>query len=168
MEIIKTKDLNLYYGKNQALKNINMSINKNEVTALIGPSGCGKSTFLRTLNRMNDLIEIVKVYGKVYFEDKDIYKDYDEIGAHLFHGERLFELSEQQEIVTVEINAEQYHKYSNDPLYIGRETCEAVVLEAEAACSSGPEGCTQRLKNAHPAKEQQDEFETGDTQIDKI
>lgn len=79
MEIIKTKDLNLYYGKNQALKNINMSINKNEVTALIGPSGCGKSTFLRTLNRMNDLIEIVKVYGKVYFEDKDIYKDYDEI-----------------------------------------------------------------------------------------
>lgn len=79
MEIIKTKDLNLYYGKNQALKNINMDINKNKVTALIGPSGCGKSTFLRTLNRMNDLIDIVNVNGKVYFEGKDIYKDYDEI-----------------------------------------------------------------------------------------
>ncbi len=79
MNIIETKDLCLYYGDNQALKDINMSINKNEVTALIGPSGCGKSTFLRTLNRMNDLIEIVKITGEVFFEDKDIYKDYDDI-----------------------------------------------------------------------------------------
>jgi len=79
MNIIETKDLCLYYGDNQALKNINMSINKHEVTALIGPSGCGKSTFLRTLNRMNDLIEIVKITGQVLFEDKDIYKDYDDI-----------------------------------------------------------------------------------------
>ncbi|WP_270563658.1 phosphate ABC transporter ATP-binding protein PstB [Clostridium beijerinckii] len=79
MNIIETKDLCLYYGDNQALKNINMSINKNEVTALIGPSGCGKSTFLRTLNRMNDLIEIVKITGEVFFEGKDIYKDYDDI-----------------------------------------------------------------------------------------
>lgn len=79
MSIIKTKELNLYYGANQALKNINMNINKNEVTALIGPSGCGKSTFLRTLNRMNDLIEIVRIEGEVLLEDKDIYKDYDEI-----------------------------------------------------------------------------------------
>ena len=79
MNIIETKDLCLYYGDNQALKNINMDINKNEVTALIGPSGCGKSTFLRTLNRMNDLIEIVRITGEVLFEDKNIYKDYDEI-----------------------------------------------------------------------------------------
>lgn len=79
MNIIETKDLCLYYGENKALKNINMSINKNEVTALIGPSGCGKSTFLRTLNRMNDLIEIVKITGEVFFEGKDIYKDYDDI-----------------------------------------------------------------------------------------
>lgn len=79
MSIITTKDLDLYYGKNQALKKINMDINKNEVTALIGPSGCGKSTFLRTLNRMNDLIDGVKVEGEVLFEDKNIYKDYDEI-----------------------------------------------------------------------------------------
>lgn len=79
MNIIETKDLCLYYGENQALKNINISINKNEVTALIGPSGCGKSTFLRTLNRMNDLIEIVKITGEVLFEDKNIYKDCDDI-----------------------------------------------------------------------------------------
>lgn len=79
MNIIEVKDLNLYYGEKQALKNINLSINKNEVTALIGPSGCGKSTFLRTINRMNDLIESVKIDGQVFFEGKDIYKEYDEI-----------------------------------------------------------------------------------------
>ena len=79
MDIIQTKNLNLYYGAKQALKNINIIIDKNEVTALIGPSGCGKSTFLRTINRMNDLIEIVKIDGEVLFEGKDIYKDYDEI-----------------------------------------------------------------------------------------
>lgn len=79
MNIIETRNLNLYYGEKQALKNINMSINKNEVTALIGPSGCGKSTFLRTINRMNDLIDIVKIDGEVLYEGKDIYKDYDEI-----------------------------------------------------------------------------------------
>ena len=79
MSIIETKNLDLYYGTNKALKNINMNINQNEVTALIGPSGCGKSTFLRTLNRMNDLIEGVKVTGEVLFEGKNIYDDYDEI-----------------------------------------------------------------------------------------
>jgi phosphate ABC transporter, ATP-binding protein len=75
--IIKARNLNLFYGNNQALKNISIDIGKNKVTALIGPSGCGKSTFLRTINRMNDLIEIVKINGNVFFEDKDIYKDYD-------------------------------------------------------------------------------------------
>ena len=79
MSIIETKDLCLYYGEKQALKDINMKINKNEVTALIGPSGCGKSTYLRTINRMNDLIESVKITGEVLFEGKDIYIDYDEI-----------------------------------------------------------------------------------------
>ena len=74
MAIIETKDLDLYYGTNQALKKINLDINKNEVTALIGPSGCGKSTFLRTLNRMNDLIDIVRVEGKVLFEGKNMEK----------------------------------------------------------------------------------------------
>ncbi|NFD30804.1 phosphate ABC transporter ATP-binding protein [Clostridium botulinum] len=79
MAIIKTEDLNLYYGNVKALKNINIDIGKNKVTALIGPSGCGKSTFLRTLNRMNDLIDSVKIEGSVYYEGKDIYKDYDVI-----------------------------------------------------------------------------------------
>lgn len=79
MEIIETKDLNLYYGTHKALKDINISFKKNEVTALIGPSGCGKSTFLRTLNRMNDLIDSVKIEGKVFFEGDNIFEDYDEI-----------------------------------------------------------------------------------------
>ncbi|QAT40126.1 phosphate ABC transporter ATP-binding protein PstB [Clostridium sp. JN-9] len=79
MGIIETKDLNLYYGPVQALKKINLNIEKNAVTALIGPSGCGKSTFLRTINRMNDLIANVKIDGKVYFEGKDVYSEYDVI-----------------------------------------------------------------------------------------
>lgn len=79
MGIIQTKKLDLYYGKVQALKKINMDIEKNSITALIGPSGCGKSTFLRTLDRMNDLIDGVKIYGDVLYENKNIYKDYDVI-----------------------------------------------------------------------------------------
>ena len=76
---IATKGLNLFYGINKALTNINIDIDKNNVTALIGPSGCGKSTFLRTLNRMNDLIEGVKIEGEVFFDGVDIYKQCDEI-----------------------------------------------------------------------------------------
>jgi len=79
MEIIKTVNLNLFYGKTQALKDINLSIEKNSVTALIGPSGCGKSTFLRTINRMNDLIQNVKITGQVFYENQNIYEDYDVI-----------------------------------------------------------------------------------------
>ncbi|BAH06298.1 hypothetical protein CKR_1247 [Clostridium kluyveri NBRC 12016] len=79
MNIIQTEDLDLYYGSNQALKKINLGVEKNSVTALIGPSGCGKSTFLRTLNRMNDLIDSVKIEGEVFFEGKNIYRDYDVI-----------------------------------------------------------------------------------------
>ena len=75
MGIIQIKNLNLFYGNSQALKNINLDINKNEVTALIGPSGCGKSTFLRTLNRMNDLIDTVRIEGEVIYEGKNIYSD---------------------------------------------------------------------------------------------
>ncbi len=72
------KDLNLWYGDKQALKNINIPIYEKQITGLIGPSGCGKSTFLRCLNRMNDLIPIVKVDGKVLLDGKNIYdKDVD-------------------------------------------------------------------------------------------
>ncbi|BAF59858.1 ABC-type phosphate transport system, ATPase component [Pelotomaculum thermopropionicum SI] len=70
---ISVRNLNLYYKEFQALKNINMEITANNVTALIGPSGCGKSTFLRTLNRMNDLIEGVRVEGTVLLDGHDIY-----------------------------------------------------------------------------------------------
>ena len=70
---INTDKLNLYYGSNHALKDIDMKIRANAVTAFIGPSGCGKSTFLKTLNRMNDLIDGVKIKGKVCLDGEDIY-----------------------------------------------------------------------------------------------
>lgn len=76
---IKVRNLNLYYGENQALKNINIDLEANKVTAFIGPSGCGKSTFLRTLNRMNDLIESVKIEGEILVDGEDIYKSKDVI-----------------------------------------------------------------------------------------
>ncbi|MBS3900477.1 MAG: phosphate ABC transporter ATP-binding protein [Dethiobacter sp.] len=71
--VIQVKKLNLYYGKFQALKDVNMEIGKQEVTALIGPSGCGKSTFLRTLNRLNDLIDSVQIEGDVSIDGNNIY-----------------------------------------------------------------------------------------------
>lgn len=78
MKIIETKDLNFWYGDFQALKNINMEIESNTVTAFIGPSGCGKSTYLRLFNRMNDLIEGSRLEGQVLISGKDIYaKDID-------------------------------------------------------------------------------------------
>ena len=76
---LSIKNLDLFYGDNQALKNINIDIKENKVTALIGPSGCGKSTFLRTLNRMNDLIENVTIKGKIEVDGEDIYKTEDVI-----------------------------------------------------------------------------------------
>lgn len=80
MGIVIAKNLNLYYGNAQALKNVNINIEKNSVTALIGPSGCGKSTFLRTINRMNDLIDTVKIDGEVLYENNNIYRpNYDVI-----------------------------------------------------------------------------------------
>ena len=73
------KDLDLYYGQFQALKKINLDIKTNEITALIGPSGCGKSTFLKTLNRMNDLEESVRIEGKIELDGQDIFADIDPI-----------------------------------------------------------------------------------------
>ncbi len=72
---ISVKDLNLFYGEKQALTNVSLDIPVRKVTAFIGPSGCGKSTFLRTLNRMNDLIENVSITGNVVIDKSDIYKD---------------------------------------------------------------------------------------------
>ena len=72
--IITVNDLNLWYGQAQALKNINIEIPEKSITALIGPSGCGKSTFLKTLNRMNDLIPSVKITGEVHYNGKNIFE----------------------------------------------------------------------------------------------
>ena len=72
-KIITAKDLCLWYGENQALKNIDIAIPENSITAFIGPSGCGKSTFLKTLNRMNDLIPIVKITGDVTYNGTNIF-----------------------------------------------------------------------------------------------
>ena len=95
---LSIRDLDLYYGEKQALKKINMDIKENKVTALIGPSGCGKSTFLRTLNRMNDLIDNVKIDGTVEFDGNDIYKNNDVIKLRtkigmVFQKANLFPMS---------------------------------------------------------------------------
>ena len=79
MSKISIKNLDLYYGDFKALKNINLEIEENKITAFIGPSGCGKSTFLKTLNRMNDLVENVKIDGKVELDGQNIFKDMDAI-----------------------------------------------------------------------------------------
>jgi phosphate transport system ATP-binding protein len=78
---IDIKHLNLFYGDFQALKDINMDIPTNKITALIGPSGCGKSTLLKCLNRMNDLIEGCKIVGDIKIDGKDIYKDIKDVPA---------------------------------------------------------------------------------------
>lgn len=72
-DIMTAKDLNLWYGETHALKNVNISIPEKSITAFIGPSGCGKSTFLKTLNRMNDLIPSVKITGEVCYNEQNIY-----------------------------------------------------------------------------------------------
>jgi len=71
--IITVKDMCLWYGETQALKDISLNIEEHSITALIGPSGCGKSTFLKSLNRMNDLIPDVKITGEIKYKDQDIY-----------------------------------------------------------------------------------------------
>ncbi|SEA18475.1 phosphate ABC transporter ATP-binding protein, PhoT family [Lachnospiraceae bacterium NK3A20] len=75
--IIEVRDLNLWYGDHQALKNINISIEEHRITALIGPSGCGKSTFMKTINRMNDLIRDCRIEGGVHLDGEDVYHDMD-------------------------------------------------------------------------------------------
>ena len=95
---LSIKNLDLFYGDNQALKDINIDIKENKVTALIGPSGCGKSTFLRTLNRMNDLIDCVKINGKIYMDDEEILTTNDVISLRtrvgmVFQKANLFPMS---------------------------------------------------------------------------
>lgn len=77
MNIISAKNMNLWYNENHALKDINIDIPEKEITAMIGPSGCGKSTFLKSLNRMNDLVEGCRIEGEITLRGKNIYGDYD-------------------------------------------------------------------------------------------
>ena len=84
--ILSAKDLNLYYGENHALKDVSINIPVHQITALIGPSGCGKSTFLRTLNRMNDLIPGVKITGSLTYRGEEIYapgRDVTDLRKHI-------------------------------------------------------------------------------------
>ena len=77
MSKIEVKNLELYYGEFKALKNINLNLEKNKITAFIGPSGCGKSTLLKSLNRMNDLVEDCKIKGEILLDGKDVYGNFD-------------------------------------------------------------------------------------------
>lgn len=77
MNIIEAKNMNLWYGNFHALKDINLSLPEKQITAMIGPSGCGKSTFLKSLNRMNDLVEGCRIEGKITLGGTDIYKNFD-------------------------------------------------------------------------------------------
>ena len=77
MNIISAKGMNLWYGENHALKDINIDIPEKEITAMIGPSGCGKSTFLKSLNRMNDLVEGCRIEGEITLRGENIYEGYD-------------------------------------------------------------------------------------------
>ncbi len=77
MNIISAKNMNLWYGENHALKDINIDIPEKEITAMIGPSGCGKSTFLKSLNRMNDLVDGCRIEGEITLRGEDIYGGYD-------------------------------------------------------------------------------------------
>jgi len=102
---ISVKNLNLYYGDKQALKDITLNIPEKRVTAFIGPSGCGKSTFLRVLNRMNDLIDYVKIEGEVYVDGVNIYdKSLDVVNLRknvgmVFQKSNLFPKSVYENIV---------------------------------------------------------------------
>lgn len=85
-QILSARNLNLYYGENHALKEIEIDLPSNEITALIGPSGCGKSTFLRTINRMNDLIPIVRISGSLTYRGQEIYgreQDVTDLRKHI-------------------------------------------------------------------------------------
>ncbi len=104
MEKLNVENLDFYYGDFKALKNINMDIKEKTVTAFIGPSGCGKSTFLRTINRMNDLIENTKVDGIIRLDNKNIYKEIDVIALRkrvgmVFQKPNPFPMSVYENIV---------------------------------------------------------------------
>ena len=101
MNIITTNDLCLWYGKTQALRDINISVQEGSITALIGPSGCGKSTFLKTLNRMNDLVPDVRITGSVKYRGKDIFAPGTDVNELRRQIGMVFQNPDNQIVATV-------------------------------------------------------------------
>lgn len=133
--ILYTKNLNLYYGNFQALKNVDLSIAENNITAIIGPSGCGKSTLLRVFNRMNDLIEGCRVTGKVVFDNKDIYANGTDLMylrkkvGMVFQRPNPFPISVFENVVFGLKIHPQFHENNKGRLLdIARQCLESVLL----------------------------------------
>ncbi len=133
--ILYTKNLSLYYGNFQALKNIDLSITENNITAIIGPSGCGKSTLLRVFNRMNDLIEGCRVSGEVVFDNKDIYDNGTDLlylrkkVGMVFQRPNPFPISVFENVVFgLKIHPQFYENNKGRLLDIARKCLESVLL----------------------------------------
>lgn len=131
---ISVKDLSLFYGAKQALKNISMDIPANRVTAFIGPSGCGKSTFIRSINRMNDLINGVSISGEIYIDDKNIYdKDVDVVNLRrrigmVFQKSNLFPMSIYENLVYgIKLNGTRDKKLLNS--IVERSLTQAALID---------------------------------------
>ena len=121
--VITVRDLNLFYGEFQALKDVPMDVKRNHITALIGPSGCGKSTLLRTLNRMNDLIPSVRVTGSILLEGKNIYDSGTDVCALRLCVARL--LAVEPEVILMDEPCSAL-----DPMSTGR--IEELMLDLKA------------------------------------
>lgn len=126
---ISVRNLNLYYGQNHALKDVSMDIREKCVTAFIGPSGCGKSTFLRTLNRMNDLVENVRITGEVKLDNEDIYgENVDTTVLRKKIGDHAADISE----MTIMMKKISYPKQLEDLKKMASETVLMLIRSIEA------------------------------------
>ncbi len=131
---ICVKNLNLFYGTKQALKNISMDIPANRVTAFIGPSGCGKSTFIRSINRMNDLIDGVRISGEILIDDKNIYaKDVDVVNLRrsigmVFQKSNLFPMTIYENLVFgIKLNGTRNKKILDS--IVNRSLTQAALID---------------------------------------
>ena len=115
--IISAKDLNLYYGENHALKGIDIEIPEHQVTALIGPSGCGKSTFLKTLNRMNDLVPNIKIEGTVEYRGHNIYAPKLDVTWLRRHVGMVFQKPNPFPMITKKVQHNHSEKMGNAGLF---------------------------------------------------
>lgn len=126
---ISVRNLNLYYGQNHALKDVSMDIREKCVTAFIGPSGCGKSTFLRTLNRMNDLVENVRITGEVKLDNEDIYgENVDTTVLRKKIGDHAADISE----MTIMMKKISYPKQLEDLKKMASETVLMLIRSIKA------------------------------------